>query len=135
MMKKMLTLILFTILFSPARAPGYRVMYLIRAEKINYYDPLIKAVCFIESRNGKYLNSFDKKEKAVGWFQIRQCRVDAYNELRGTNYKLQDFYDYNLSKEMFLYYAHGKSYEKAAKDWNGSGPMTINYWNQIKSLL
>ena len=99
----------------------------------NPYLELIRAVVQVES-NGNHL-AYNPKENAVGAFQIRQIRVTHYNQLRGTDYKLTDFYDYDLSLEMFMYYARGKDWEKAAKDWNGSGKLTIIYWNKIKSQL
>ena len=99
----------------------------------NPYLELIKAVVQVES-NGNPL-AYNPKENAVGAFQIRQIRVTHYNQLQGTNYKLTDFYDYDLSLEMFMFYAKEKSFEKAAKSWNGSGKMTIDYWNKVKSQL
>jgi len=110
---------------------------LIEAEKekaeILRLEPLIRAIVQVESSSGQ--NLYNKKENAVGWFQIRQVRVDYYNALRGTHYKLEDFYDYELSKEMFIYFARGKSFEQAAKDWNGSGKMTEKYWQKVKEIL
>lgn len=97
------------------------------------YELLAEAVTMVESGKGKKV--YNKKENAVGWFQIRQCRVDHYNYVRKTKYKLTDFYNYNLSLEMFLFYAKGKSPEKAAKNWNGSGPMTVIYWKKVKSKI
>lgn len=97
------------------------------------YEPLIKAIVFVESTNG--LDTINDIENAIGWFQIRQIRVDDYNKRTGSSYELNDFFDYHLSKEMFLYYAQGKSFEQAAKNWNGSGPMTEVYWKKVKKRL
>jgi DNA polymerase I-like protein with 3'-5' exonuclease and polymerase domains len=97
------------------------------------YEILAEAVTMVESGKGKKV--YNKAENAVGWFQIRQCRVDHYNYLKKTKYKLTDFYSYNLSLEMFLFYAKGKSPERAAKNWNGSGPMTAIYWKKVKSKI
>ena len=125
-------LILLTLTFK-AYCPEHLCLYIEKAEGINHYEPLIKAITRYESFNGVYV--WNAKEEAVGWFQIRPCRVDAYNKATGSHYILTDFYDYNLSRKMFLFYAHGKSYEQASKDWNGSGKMTIDYWKHIKTLL
>jgi len=103
------------------------------AQQVLYWQPLIEAVVWVESRGDTF--AYNEKEKAVGAFQIRQCRVDHFNQLKGTNYKLEDFFDYNLSKEMFLYFAHNKTFEQASKSWNGSGPKTISYWNKVKQRL
>jgi len=97
------------------------------------YEPLIRAVYQWESSSG--LNLYNKDENAVGPFQIRQVRIDDYNKRTGSNYILEDCYDYDLSKHIFLHYAYGKTYEQAAKNWNGSGPKTIKYWDEVKKLI
>lgn len=133
-MRKMTILTLFITLFTlHLKAPENRCLYIAEAEGINYYEPLIKAIVQVESKNGQYL--YNPKEGAVGYFQIRQCRLDDYNKKTGSHYKLQDCYDYELSRRIFLYYSHGKNYEKAARDWNGSGYKTITYWNKVKMYL
>jgi hypothetical protein len=133
-MKKLLLIFLFFISVNAILfAPNWPHFNILLKESIQPYKELIKAVCKLESDNGKY--TYNAKEKAVGWFQIRQIRVTDYNQRTGNNYKLEDFYDYNLSEKMFLYYASGKSLEKAAKNWNGSGPMTIKYWDKIQKYL
>ena len=132
-MKKTNLILFFLLLTLVCKAPEWKCLYINRASVVNYYQPLIDAVTTVESLNGVY--TWNPKEEAVGWFQIRQIRVDHYNLKRGTNYKLEDFFDYNLSKEMFLYYAKGKTYEKAAKDWNGSGPLTAVYWGKIQKVI
>ena len=120
-------------LFALCLAPEYKTLYVVKADPVNFYDPLIRALILVEVGNGSVL--FNPLENAVGWFQIRPIRLEHYNKLRGTSYKLEDFYDYKLSKEMFLYYAHGKDWEHAARDWNGSGHKTLEYWEKIKKLL
>jgi DNA polymerase I-like protein with 3'-5' exonuclease and polymerase domains len=105
----------------------------VQAENDQLYKLLAQAVKYHESRGDS--TAFNAKEKAVGCFQIRPCRVNAYNAVRGTHYKLKDFYDIQLSEEMFLFYAKGKTLDKAARDWNGSGPMTLTYWQNIKLIL
>jgi hypothetical protein len=79
--------------------------------------------------------AFNALENAVGAFQIRQCRIEHYNKLTGKNYTLDDMYDFNKAKEVFLHFAAGKSFEKAAKSWNGSGPMTETYWQKVQKHL
>lgn len=132
-MKKMITTLIFILLFQLLPAPGSFSFIIILPEEINMYDPLIKAIVWVEVKEGKDLHN--EIEDAVGYFQIRPIRVEDYNKLTGSNYKLEDFYDYELSRKMFLYYAAGKSFEQAAKNWNGSGPKTIEYWKLVKSRL
>ena len=114
-------------------APEYRVIYIKVSKATHTYKPLIRAVTWVESKWGVHV--WNAKERAVGWFQIRQIRVDDYNKRTKSNYKLTDFYNYNLSEQMFLYYAKGKTYEQAAKSWNGSGPKTITYWQNVQLAL
>ena len=132
-MKKMILLILILGITRILPAPGFAKLIIVEAERINYYDPLIKALTYVEVRDGHDLHN--EKENAVGWFQIRQIRVDDYNKRLGTNFVLTDFYDYELSREMFLYYTKGRSYEKVARSWNGAGPKTLEYWKLIKAKL
>jgi hypothetical protein len=106
------------------------------------YDPLIKAIGHLETHNCDTL--INKKEQAYGRLQIRQCRLDHYNKLTGNSYTLKDMFDFTKAKEVFLYFAthngngkpiKGKSYEQVAKNWNGSGPLTLSYWDAIQKLI
>jgi hypothetical protein len=106
------------------------------------YDPLIHAIFKYES--GYNVLAYNAHEEAYGGLQIRKCRLDHFNELAGMNYTLQDMYDFTKAKEVFLYFAthnnkgkfvRGKSYEQVAKNWNGSGPLTENYWCAIQDLI
>lgn len=128
-----LLIILISGILSNLQSPTYPVLYIEQSEGINAYEPLIRAVTYVESLHGKYV--YNAEEKAVGWFQIRQIRVDHYNSLLGTDYKLEDFYDYELSRNMFLHYTKGRSYESVARSWNGSGYLTTIYWNKVSKQL
>ena len=128
-MTTLISILFCTLLSAPPNNSGM----VFESEGINYYEPLIKAVVMVESSNGKY--TYNPDEGAVGWFQIRQVRVDDYNKKRGMDHKLADFYDYDLSREIFLWYASGKSYEVAARNWNGKWSLTENYWKKVKKHL
>ena len=132
----MITTLLLSTLFILLTAPeGVRERILIpEPPVVCEYDVLIDAITWIESTHG--LNTFNPRENAVGWFQIRQIRVDDYNKRTGNNYKLDEFYDYNFSREMFIFYARMyNDWETIAKRWNGSGPMTITYWDKVKNRI
>lgn len=123
-----------------AFCPNLNTLLIVKSEPIievlkltTAYDKLIDAIFNYES--GRNPNAYNKKEGAVGGLQIRQCRIDHYNELTGKNYTLDEMYDFDKAKEVFLHFAKGKSYEQAAKNWNGSGPMTIDYWNHVQPLI
>lgn len=117
----------------PVFAPSVMVVYIEKPEAINYYEPLIKAIVAVESKGDTF--AYYAPEQATGAFQIRPCRIAHYNQLTGMNYTLNDCYDYEISRKVFLYFAQGKTYEMAAKNWNGSGPMTIEYWKLIQAKL
>lgn len=129
-MKKACLVFIVFLLCRLLPAPNDSYLVIEKKPAINGYEPLIKALVCVETDHGK--DFYNEIENAVGPFQIRQIRVDDYNQRTGSNYQLKDFYDYDLSKKMFLYYAQGKDYETTARNWNGSGPMTIEYWNKVK---
>lgn len=131
---KMIMLIAILTLFSlKAFCPNERVLYIERMEGINIYDPLMRAITYVESRDDVW--AFNFPEQACGPFQIRPIRIEHYNQLTGSNYKAWDCFDYEISRKVFLYFCKWRSYELVAKSWNGSGDMTIDYWNKVKSEL
>ena len=133
--------------FGLAMAPPSDTLFIPETQPIVYYDggyyqPLIRAIYLYESGCNPY--AVNTTENAHGGFQIRQNRLDHYNKLNGTNYVLTDCYDLELSKKIFLYFTthdssgreiKPKSWEQAAKNWNGSGPMTETYWENVKNLI
>lgn len=116
-------------------APNSYVLTIESIKPINSYDALIRAVVAVESKGDNF--AYNPKEQAVGAFQIRPIRLKHFNELTGKDYKLTDLYDYDISLEIFMFFARMKGYnfELIAKSWNGSGPMTEIYWNKVKSKL
>ena len=132
-MKRLIIVIIFMFITNMLLAPKVETIMIFYAPKINYYDPLIKAITWVESKHGLYL--YNPEEEATGWFQIRPIRLQDYNTRTGKMYTMNDMYNYDISKEIFLYYTKGRSYEKVAKSWNGSGPKTKIYWNKIKKEL
>ena len=114
-------------------APGYARLVIVEGEAVNKYDKLIKAIVKVESNNGKY--TYNHSEGAVGHFQIRKVRIDDYNAKTGSNHALNDCFDYELSRKIFLYYTQDRSFELVAKSWNGSGPLTKVYWNKVKQAM
>jgi hypothetical protein len=137
-MKRALLVLFLSICSLLSYAPDFgKILYLPMPTPINkiinYYDPLIDAIFKYESNYNEL--AYNEKENAVGGLQIRQCRIDHYNQLSGKKYTLNDMYDFNKAKEVFLLFAKGKTFEQAAKDWNGHGPMTEIYWNEVRQLL
>jgi len=116
-------------------APTNSVLYIEQSIPISSYDALIRAVVAVESGGNNY--AYNAKEQACGAFQIRPVRLSHYNHETGHNYKLVDMYNYEISKEIFLYFAkkNGNNFELIARSWNGRGPKTLIYWNKVKAYL
>lgn len=132
-MKKLLILFIFLCYSWNLPAPGRASCYIERTEPINYYSPLIRAVGMVETKLDTL--AYNPLEEATGFFQIRPIRLEDYNNRTGKNYTLDQMYDYKIAESIFLYYTNGRSYEKVAKSWNGSGSATVSYWNKVKKLI
>jgi len=112
------------------------VIYILSASPINGYDRLILALVQVESAGDTL--AYNLLEEATGAFQIRPIRLLDYYQRTGISYILKDCYNYDISKEVFLYYARQtghRDYETIARNWNGSGEMTLDYWKKVKANL
>lgn len=130
---KYLCVTLFLLFTLKVTAPDRKVIYIIRAEPVDAYERLIKAVVQVES--GGDTLAYNLIEEATGAFQIRPIRLQDYNLRTGNKYKIEDCYNYDISIEIFLYYANLLGiphYETIARNWNGSGKATIDYWEKVK---
>lgn len=131
-MKMTLTILMLTITLRTF-APAAPQLYIILDQPINRYDPLVRAIYKVETASGKFL--YNPEEEATGPFQIRPIRLQDYNKRTGKTYTLQQMYDWNISLEIFLYYTEGKTFEWVARDWNGSGEATKEYWKKVQACL
>ena len=128
--------IFFLAFTTKAVAPDLRIIYIIREKPVEVYSKLINAVVKVES-SGDTL-AFNVLEEAYGAFQIRPIRLLDYNSRTGKRYLMKDCFSFNVSKEIFLYYASKIGYpdfESIARQWNGSGLMTQEYWQKVKVYL
>jgi len=132
-MKRLLIMLILCLLSLTLPSAGWKCLYIVRAESINYYDPLIKAIVNYESRGDIY--AFNFPEQASGPMQIRACRLEHYNKLTGENLKPGDTFDMEISRKVFLRFVNDRPYEQVAKSWNGSGWRTEIYWDSIKVRL
>jgi len=133
---KGLLLILFSLPAVRTSAPDINIFYIRSSSPINGYDRLIDALVNVESAGDTL--AYNLLEEATGAFQIRPIRLLDYYQRTGINYKLNDCYNYDISKEVFLYYARltgHRDYETIARNWNGSGDMTLDYWKKVKANL
>ena len=117
-------------------APDVKVIYIPFTKPLDAYERLVNAVVMVESAGDTL--AYNQLEEAVGAFQIRQIRLLDYYQRTGINYTIEECYNFNISKEIFLYYARQtgyQDYETIAWNWNGSGNATLDYWEKIKSNL
>jgi len=135
-MRKFIIIILFLIIGFRVAAPETNSFIIYELHGIHPFSDLIYATAMVETMGN--ILAYNEFENAVGIFQIRQVRIDEYNNRTGSNYALSDMFDPQLSEKVFLYFAsrYGPyNMEKIAKTWNGSGPMTELYWKRIKQYL
>lgn len=127
----------FLLLFAyKAYAPGSLAFVIVEKNPVNPYKKLINAIGMVETKHDTL--AYNPIEEAVGYFQIRPIRVEDYNKRTGKAVKKMDLYNYKISEKIFLYYASQigpYNFRQIAMDWNGSGPLTISYWNRVKKYL
>jgi hypothetical protein len=131
-----LLFIFFSLLSIRAAAPDFKVGYILASKPINPFDRLINAVVQVESLGDTL--AFNRVEEAIGAFQIRPIRIRDYNQRTGSNYKSSDCYNFEISKEIFLFYAKRigyPDYESIAREWNGRGKTKLVYWKKVKTYL
>jgi len=134
--KKSTLVLVFLLLGLRLAAPEQRFFYVAEPLPVEPFATLMYAIAMVETAGN--VNAFNPFEQAAGIFQIRPVRVMDYNLRTGSSYELDDMFDYTISKEIFLYYASRSgpyNFEQIAKNWNGSGPGTVIYWERVKSFL
>jgi hypothetical protein len=133
---KSVAVIFFLFITIKLTAPDLKEFLITRTEPADVYGTLFRAMVQVESAGNA--NAFNLIEEATGPLQIRPIRLLDYNERTGSNYLLEDCYDLEVSKEIFLYYAKRigyPNYESIARSWNGSGRKTIEYWKKVSAYL
>ena len=103
------------------------------------YNELIDAVFTLESARDTM--AYNPDEQATGGLQVTPGLLDEYNKLTDNSYTLNDMYDFEISKKIFMYYTthdhNGKTVEKSmeriADDWNGD--RTGKYWGKIQNIM
>lgn len=119
-----------------AFAPNRESLVIIDSTPVEPFKRLIYAIGMVETSCDTL--AYNPEEEAVGFFQIRPIRVEDYNKRTGSNYTKEDMFDYKIAEKIFLYYASRigpYNFEQIAMNWNGSGPLTIHYWNRVKKRL
>ena len=109
-----------------------------RADSINTrdrqrYELFVQAAIRTESAGNPYAMGVNHD---VGILQITPVLLRDYNQRTGNHYMMYNVIDPQLSRKVFDYYARGRSFECAARCWNG-GPRgmqkqkTFDYWIRI----
>jgi len=127
-----LTLMLFT---SDLIAPPYETIPILRGMVVNPYNRIIKAINWVESKDGLFM--YNAKEQAVGEFGIRPIRLNDYNRRTGKHIILDQCYDYETSKMIFLYYAsqfQPDDIKGICVNWNGKSKRNLYYAKILKQL-
>lgn len=113
--------------------------------KIDYLrsiDRLMEAQIFVESRGNRFaVSPFGD----YGILQIRQIKLDDYFQKTGIRYTLQDCFNPEISKEIYLFYAERigvdpENWETIARAWAGGlsrakHECTLNYWILVSKQL
>lgn len=117
-------------------APTSKSLAVVITSPIEPFKNLIHAVGMVETQYDTL--AYNPLEEAVGYFQIRPIRLVDYNDRTGSTYSMIDLFNYKISEKIFLYYATEigpYNFERIARNWNGSGESTIQYWEQVKKFL
>ncbi len=136
-MKKYLVIFLMLIAIKLS-APPAGCLSILAGESVNPYDNVWKAISVIESGNNRFAVNFeDPNGGSYGIVQIGQLKLNEYNTANGTDYKLADCFDVEVSRKIFMWHfmKYGTDIETASKAWNGSGPMTNIYWDKVRKQL
>ncbi len=135
--KKKIVTITFLLSFAlRVFAPDRESVIIIKTTPVDPFRTLIHAIGKVETSYDTL--AYNPFEEAVGYFQIRPIRLQDYNERTGNTYSKSDLYNYYISEKIFLYYASQLgpyNFEQIARNWNGSGAKTIQYWKQVKKNL
>jgi len=126
----------FFLLTTEVTAPGLSVSFKLVIKHVDNYERLINAIIMVESAGNSM--AYNQAEEARGAFQIRPIRLKDYNQRTGKNYTTEDCFNFEISKEIFLYYVEkngNPDYQFIARRWNGSGRMTLDYWEKVKKHL
>ena len=117
-------------------APCWKSLTIYKLVPDEPYKRLIFATGMVESKSDTL--AYNSIEAAAGIFQIRPIRLIDYNKRTGSHIARKDLFNYKTSEKIFLFYAEKVgpyNFEQIARKWNGSGHLTIAYWDRIKHYL
>lgn len=135
-LKKIVVFTLFLFFALRVFAPTREFLIIHSISPATPFKTLIHAIGMVETQYDTL--AYNPLEQAAGYFQIRPIRLLDYNIRTGSNYIMQDLFNYSISEKIFLYYAAAigpYDFERIARMWNGSGASTLSYWEQVKKFL
>jgi hypothetical protein len=135
-LKKITTITFFLFFAIRLFAPTREYLIIPGTFPLEPYRNLINAIGMVESQYDTL--AYNPLEEAAGYFQIRPIRLLDYNIRTGSNYTMNDLFNYYISEKIFLYYAAAigpYDFERIARMWNGSGESTRLYWEQVRKYL
>jgi len=135
---RMLTLISILILFTlQLKAPADGRVVIIKDDPVRPYERASKAVDIVETNCDPFaIGDTTLQSWSYGIKQIRQIKLDWYNDRTGNQYTLKDCFDVSVSNEIFMY--HMMQYNDinlAIRRWNGSGKKTYKYLAKVSKHL
>jgi hypothetical protein len=127
---KMTLTILILLISMRLFAPGITQFCIEKAEAIKPYERIWDLICKIESNNDSLAFCIDINGlPSVGIAQIQESRLDDFNRANRTNFVLNDCFNPRISKQIFMFFAHG-DLESISRKWNG-GPNGLKYSSTI----
>lgn len=138
MMKKMKMMVFIICMFSASlTAPPNHRGTVVQGEAIRPYEAAWQAVCKVESNNNPFaVGDKHLEEYSYGISQIRRVKLDWYYNRTGIRHSLQDCFDVEISKSIFLYHMmQYASIDDGIKAWNGSGRKAEQYLKKVKSII
>ena len=128
-MKRTIFIILLCFAWNLSSAPGRAELVILTSESINPYERIWEAICEHETSNDS--TAYNEIEQAVGIAQIRPIRLKDYNIRSGNRYRLEEMYEVNKSKAVFMFYAQKiHNTDRIIRLWNGRGPTNLRIFEK-----
>ena len=144
-LRKIFLIIYVGILFNLGPKAGEKTDDYISYEKEfiinNSFTDLIQAIRIVESGN---IDTLVGPDQDTGPLQITPPRLNDYNKNTGKNYKIEDCFNFEISKEIFIFYAnrigkHKSNWEEISRRWNAAsnykGEAATIYWQKVYKHL
>jgi len=139
---KMLLLSFILIMFTASLAgPPSNTITIPVKVALTPFKMIIGAIAKVETNNDSTaIGDKNLKLHSYGKYQIRQSRLDDFNQKTGKHYTIRDMFDNKKAEEVFYFYCTTSDLEVIARLWNG-GPRamqkksTVKYWKLVKAQL